>query len=121
MRATHLKRKTNNTTINVPAYFDEELVFEQQIRPLMEQIQAIAVAHGMPFALAVGYGRSPDSGYATGSAVCTVEGRTGAELYVAAKMLSKAAFAELVMELLGSAGDAVSRSLGDAVPAQRVM
>jgi hypothetical protein len=121
MHAKHVKRKSSNTTINAPAYFNEELVFEREIRPLMEQIQAIAIAHGMPFAMAVGYGRDPDTGYATGSTVCTVEGRTGAELYIAAKMLSKAAFAELVLELLGNAGDVVALSLGDTAPAQRVM
>ena len=40
MHAKHVKRKSSNTTINGPAYFNEELVFEREIRPLMEQIQA---------------------------------------------------------------------------------
>ncbi len=121
MTAKHLNRRSASMSVKLPAYFDEEMAFEQEIRPLIEQIQAIAIARGMPFALAVGYGRELQTGYATGSSVCTVEGRTGAELFVAAKMLSKPAFAELVLELLAQAGDAVARSLGESTPPPRLM
>ncbi len=116
MRANQIKRP--RAAPAQPRHFDEEIVFDRDIQPLLEQIRAKALAHGMPFVLAVGYGHTPDAGFATASTVCTVDGRTGAELYVAAKILSNPAFAHLVMELLAKAGPATDDALSEPAPSR---
>ncbi len=118
MRANQIKREQAVPRSGEPGHFDEEKVFDSDIQPLLEQIRATALAHSMPFVLAVGYGNTPNAGYATASTVCTVDGRTGAELYVAAKILSNPSFAHLVMELLAKAGPATADALREPAPSK---
>ncbi len=121
MRAKQIKPRRESVTVSLPTHFDAEKVFDEKIRPLMEQIQACAVEHGLPFVLAVGYGHDPFAGFATASSACTVAGRTGVELYVATKLLSNPAFAEMLLELLARADPSVFHSMGETPAPQRLM
>lgn len=121
MRAKPINPRREAISISLPSHFDAEKIFEDEIRPLMEMIQARAVSHGLPFVLAVGYGHDPEAGFATASSACTVAGRTGVELYIATKLLSNPAFADMLLDLLAGVDPALLRTVTEMAPPQRLM
>ncbi len=118
-KVTYVKRDAG-VLIGADQYFDAEKVYDEEIKPLMDQIKAIAAAHGIPFVMAFNYAKHPDLGFMTGAITCNAGPRTSPPLNAAALMLRDPEFGNFVVGLL----DAVSEAADDAVrqsPAGPVM